>query len=301
MVSIIIPTYNAAAYLPGLVKALNEQTLAHELIVLDSESIDATQSLLAEAGINYVSVPKTEFNHGATRNLGVSLATHDTIIFLTQDAVPVSNNTIETLVDALYKYDYVAMAYGRQLPYPNTGIFGRFARHINYPAQSIVKDKTLIPVLGIKTCSCSNSFAAYRKERLTNIGGFPTDTILGEDVTVAAKFIAQGYSLAYCAESQVFHSHDYSVREEFQRYFDIGVFHRQQTSVLQEFTRAESEGLKYVMEESKYLIETGNRWLLPAQYIRTAAKYAGYRAGKLYNYFPRRVNKLLSMHRSFWK
>lgn len=301
MVSIIIPTYNAASYLPGLVKALNEQTLAHELIVLDSESTDSTQSLLAEAGINYVSVPKNEFNHGATRNLGVSLAAHDTIVFLTQDAVPVANNTIETLVNSLHQYDYVAMAYGRQLPYSDTGIFGKFARHINYPAQSIVKDRALIPVLGIKTCSCSNSFAAYRKEMLQRIGGFPTDTILGEDVTVAARFIADGYSLAYCAESKVFHSHDYSIREEFQRYFDIGVFHRQQKAVLQEFTRAESEGFKYVLEESKYLIEMGHTQLLPAQYIRTAAKYIGYRAGQMYNHFPQRLNRQLSMHRSFWK
>lgn len=301
MVSVIIPTYNAAAYLPKLLSALKRQTVSHELIVLDSESTDNTRLLLSKAGVIFIPIDKAAFNHGATRNKGIELAKYDTVVFMTQDALPTADDTLERLINSLYSNEEVAMAYGRQLPYPETDIFGQFARYTNYPSKSLLKDKSMIPVMGIKTCSCSNSFAVYRKPLLNKIGGFPQDTILGEDVTVAARFILDGYFLAYCAESQVFHSHNYSIVEEFRRYFDIGVFHQQQKLVLQPFTKAESEGLRYVVDESKYLVRMGAGWLLPAQYVRTVAKYIGYRAGRLYTVFPKRINKSLSMHRTFWK
>ncbi|MBD2751863.1 glycosyltransferase family 2 protein [Spirosoma validum] len=301
MVSVVIPTYNASGYLPKLILALSRQTLSHELIVLDSESKDDTRLLLNKAGISFVSINKGNFNHGGTRNIGLEMSKYDIVIFMTQDALPATDDTLERLVDRLSSSNQIAMAYGRQLPYPDTDIFGQFARYANYPSQSLIKDQTMISKMGIKTCSCSNSFAAYHKPLLKEIGGFPEDTILGEDVTVAAHFILRGYSLAYCAEAQVYHSHNYSLGEEFRRYFDIGVFHRQQQKVLHPFTKAESEGLRYVLDESKYLIKLGVSWLLPVQYVRTIAKYVGYRTGWFYHIFPKRFNKLLSMHRSFWK
>lgn len=301
MISVVIPTYNAAQYLPELIAKLQRQTVDFELVVIDSESNDDTRQILEKYKIPFHSVPKREFNHGATRNIGVKLAKNEIIVFLTQDALPASDTTIETLVTYLCKDNNVAMAYGRQLPYPHTDLFGKIARYTNYPAQSLMKNKSMIGRLGIKTCSCSNSFAAYRKSLLLENGGFPNDTILGEDVSIAARLILKDYILGYCAESEVYHSHDYSVSEEFRRYFDIGVFHRQQHAVLQHFTKAESEGIRYIIEESKYLIKMGAVNLLPLQFVRTLSKYIGYKIGWFYRLFPTRIVKSLSMHRSFWK
>lgn len=301
MVSVVIPTHNAAAFLPVLLKRLREQTLSHQLILIDSESDRATQQIFDTEGVDVVRIRKAEFNHGTTRNLGVQLAQYESVIFMTQDALPASNDTLERLITMLYSRDDIAMAYGRQLPYPETGTFGHFARLMNYPAQSLIKTKALIPKMGIKTCSCSNSFAAYRKADLLAVGGFPTDTILGEDVSVAARFILQGKVLAYCAEAEVFHSHDYTLLEEFKRYFDIGVFHQEQRAVLSPFTQAESEGFKYVLEEWQYLRRNGYLRLVPAQIVRTIAKYVGYRLGSYEQYLPVGLKRKISMHQSFWK
>lgn len=301
MVSVVIPTHNASAYLPSLLQRLREQTLPHELILIDSESDQVTQRILDEENVNVVRIKKSEFNHGMTRNLGVQLANHETVIFMTQDALPASPETLQRLVDMLHSRDDIAMAYGRQLPYPETGTFGRFARLINYPAQSVIKTKAMIPQMGIKTCSCSNSFAAYRKADLLSVGGFPSDTILGEDVSVAARLILQGKGLAYCADAQVYHSHDYTITEEFKRYFDIGVFHQEQRAVLNVFKQAESEGLKYVVEEWQYLKNNSQLTLIPAQLVRTIAKYAGYRLGSWEQHLPVSIKRRVSMHRLFWE
>jgi len=195
----------------------------------------------------------------------------------------------------------IAMAYGRQLPYKDASTLSRFARMTNYPASSMLKSKSLIPKLGIRACHCSNSFAVYKKDRLLSVGGFPVDTILGEDVSVAARLILNDQILGYCAESEVYHSHDYSIVEEFKRYFDIGVFHKQQHSILSYFSKAEGEGFSYVLSEWKYLINKRKFVLIPEQIVRTFAKYAGYKAGLSYNKLPISIKRKWSMHNLFWR
>lgn len=301
MISIVIPTYNAAVFLPLLLKRLRDQTIPYELIIIDSESKDGTRDLIDLDDIILVPIDKAAFNHGTSRNLGLQLASFDVVVFMTQDALPASSQTLEKLVAMLNSQDNIAMAYGRQLPYPETGVFGRIARLTNYPDYSMLKTKALIPEMGIKTCSCSNSFAAYRKTDLLAIGGFPSDTILGEDVSVAARFILQDKIVAYCAESEVFHSHDYTIIEEFKRYFDIGVFHQEQRVVLSQFSKAESEGFKYVIKECGYLARNGHIMLIPQQLVRTVVKYIGYKMGRAESRLPIALKRRLSMHPSFWQ
>lgn len=301
MVSVVIPTYNASQYLPELIPMIRQQSVECELIVLDSDSDHATKQLLAELNVFVVSIRKGEFNHGATRNIGLNLASHEVVVFLTQDALPAQTTSVEKLTNVLFREPNVAMSYGRQIPYEQTGPFGRYARYANYPETSITKNKALIPVLGIKTCSCSNSFAAYRKSDLLAVGGFPSDTILGEDVSVAARFILADKSVAYCADATVYHSHDYTIWEEFKRYFDIGVFHNEQKDVLKEFSRAEKQGVGYFFGELNYLKEMRLQRLIPAQFVRTAAKYTGYKLGLWEERLPTKLKRLISMHRHFWK
>lgn len=301
MVSVVIPTYNASRYLPALLPILRGQSINCELIIIDSDSDQQTKLILAESGIRVVSLRKEEFNHGSTRNIGLNLASHEIVVFLTQDALPQSFSTIEKLTDILFNDLTVAMSYGRQIPYAETGPFGTYARNANYPATSLIKNKALIPTMGIKTCSCSNSFAAYRKRDLLAVGGFPSDTILGEDVSVAARFILADKSVAYCAEAVVYHSHDYTVWEEFKRYFDIGVFHNEQKEVLREFNRAEKQGIGYFKGEIDYLRREGLQRLIPAQIVRTVAKYTGYKLGLWEEWIPVAVKRSISMHHLFWK
>jgi rhamnosyltransferase len=301
MISIVIPLYNAIEHIEALIDKLAEQTIAHELILIDSSSTDGTTQWLNERSIPFTSIPKETFNHGTTRNLGVSLSTGDYVIMLTQDALPVGFTTLEKLVEILDTQEAVSLVYGRQLPYPNATPLSKFARYTNYPSTSQIKSQADISHLGIRTCHCSNSFAAYRKSALVEIGGFPTDVILGEDVVVGAQFILKGLSIAYCGSAEVIHSHNYTVEEEFKRYFDIGVFHQQQRNLLQPFLKAESEGFKYVISEWRYLNKQNQLLYIPNQLIRTVAKYMGYRLGRAHHKMPNWIKFKISMHKSFWE
>ena len=107
--------------------------------------------------------------------------------------------------------------------------------------------------LGIKAAFMSNSFAAYRREALMAVGGFPKHVIFAEDMYVAAKMLMAGWKVVYEGSACCRHSHNYTIIEEFRRYFDMGVFHAREPWIRENFGGAGGEGLRYVKSELKYL------------------------------------------------
>jgi rhamnosyltransferase len=116
-ISVIIPTFNAQNYLPKLLNRLSSQSIDFELIIIDSSSSDNTIEIAKEFTSNIITIKKEHFDHGATRAKAAKVASGDIIIFLTQDALPLDNYSLETLIDVLIKNKDVAAVYGKQLPY----------------------------------------------------------------------------------------------------------------------------------------------------------------------------------------
>ncbi|WP_026999059.1 glycosyltransferase family 2 protein [Eisenibacter elegans] len=300
-VSVVIPTYNAMAHLPELYTALKAQTLDYELFVIDSASTDGTQAFLTKNQINHHVIAAGTFNHGGTRNEALNHTTGDLIIYLTQDALPANSEAFMYLTQALLQNDNVGIAYGRQLPYPDADPFGAFTRIFNYPQTSQLKTLQDADRLGVKACFLSNSFAAYKRELLLKLGGFPTNVIISEDAYVGAKALINGYSIAYVAEAEVYHSHNYSINQEFKRYFDIGAFYQHERELMKPFSKAGGEGLRFVIKQCRYLIETKKYHYLPEWFVRNIAKFIAFKLGAWEAYLPIGWKKKLSMHAFFWK
>ena len=297
--SVIIPTYNAEQYLPKLLKSLKTQTVDFELVIIDSSSTDNTVSIAREYTQNIIVIPQNEFDHGGTRTKAAQIAKGEILLFLTQDALPYDAYTIDDIVK-VFENEKIGAAYGRQLSYDDTNLFGKHLRQFNYGEQSYIRSKKDIEKYGLKTVFLSDSFAAYRKSTLENIGWFKDGLILGEDTYAGAKMILADWSLAYVADAQVYHSHSYTVFEEFKRYFDIGVFHQSESWILKEFGKAEGEGMKYIQSEINYLLDNNAWYLLPEFFVRNGMKYTGYKLGQNYKKLPKWLIKKISMHHRWW-
>jgi len=299
-ISILIPVYNAGSnWLEALENIDNQSITPNRKIIIDSGSTDNTVLLAKKFGYEILTINKKDFDHGYARQLlAEAAADSDILVFLTQDCILANPQSLVNLI-AAFDDEKVGIAYGRQLPRQGAKILEAHARNFNYPEISVTKSIENKKEMGIKTASCSNSFAAYRKTALNEVGGFPLNSIFGEDVIVGGLLLINGWKIAYIGNATGYHSHDYTVLEEFKRYFDVGVFHQTNHWLLDEFGSASGEGLKYVKSELKCVIKN-NIFLLPKMTASVLAKWLGYKLGLNYLRLPNNLKKGFSMHKSYW-
>ena len=299
-VSLIIPTLNAQNHFPALIDAIHKQSLQPcEIIVIDSSSTDKTTHIAKDYGCCVESIERNAFDHGGTRTLAALMAKGEILLFLTQDALPADPYTFERIMEG-FTLPEIGAVYGRQLPYPDVNEFGTHLRLFNYSEKSYIRTYADKQIHGIKTAFLSNSFCAYKRSALQDIGFFKNNLILGEDMVAGALLLKGGYSLAYQADAKVYHSHNYTIWQEFQRYFDIGVLHHNESWLLREFGKPEGEGLKYVLSEFRFLISNKKSPLILYSIVRNFFKYFGYKLGKIHTLFPISIVKYMSMHNKWW-
>lgn len=299
-IRVVVPTLNAAKDWPVFSAALSENIAPANVLIIDSSSTDGTGALAMAEGFQVKAIARADFNHGATRQIGVDFfADADLLVFLTQDAELASRDAIAQLCSA-FAEPSVAAAYGRQLPRRAAGAIEAHARLFNYPAISQVRSFESRHTLGFKSLFFSDSFGAYRRSALQVVGGFPEDVIFGEDTITVAKLLLTGWKVAYVAEAAAYHSHPYRMSQEFARYFDIGVLHSRAATTLAPFGTAGGEGKKFVQSEVAFLRKHGRALLLSA-FLRTGLKLLGYRLGRIERSIPVFVKRRLSASPFFWK
>ena len=300
-VAVVVPTLNASGLWDRWVEGMRAQRFRPDIVmIVDSDSDDNTASRAEQEGYRVHSIRRSDFNHGGTRQAAVHMLEGiDIVVFLTQDAILASEDSIRILVDS-FEDDNVGAAYGRQLPRREAGPLEAHARLFNYPGKSNMQTGRDIPRLGLKAAFISNSFAAYRVEALKAVGGFPDNVIVSEDMYVAARMIVAGWAVHYNAAAVVEHSHGYTPFQEFQRYFDVGVFHSRERWILEKFGAPSGEGLRFVLSEWKFLGPKG-MILLPSSIMRTALKLIGYHMGRQEPRLPLALKRRISMQKSFWR
>ncbi|HEY4381127.1 MAG TPA: glycosyltransferase [Acidobacteriaceae bacterium] len=299
-VAVVVPTCNARKYWKAFSDGLRLQGLpANQVLIVDSSSDDGTRELAQAEGYSVLRIERQDFNHGGTRQLALnSVPWANIVVYLTQDAVLATPDSLDRLLSA-FEDPSVAAAYGRQLPRHGAGPIEAHARLFNYPPVSAVRDFESRHTLGIKAAFLSNSFAAYRVRALQEVGGFPTHVIIAEDAVVAGKLLLAGWKTAYVAEAQAYHSHPFTVSQEFQRYFDIGVSHRQESWLREKFGNPGGEGRRFVLSELAYLTP-GHSYLVPYAMLRTVSKAIGYQLGFRESFLGARWSRRFSYHKGYW-
>ena len=278
-VSVIIPALNAEKDLPGLLKALSEQTLrADEILVTDSESEDRTRQIAEEAGARVIPVRRKDFDHGGTRDLALRESTGDIVVFMTQDAVPADEHLLENLIRPLSE-ESVAVVCGRQLPKENATRVERLVRTFNYPAESHVRSEADVEKMGIKAFFCSDVCAAYNRGIYLELGGFEHPLKTNEDMFFAAKAIRNGYRVAYSAEAQVFHSHNLTMKEQYRRNWIQGYEIERHRALLGDVSQV-PEGWKLVRFMSAKLLKEGRVFSFVHFGLDCCARLTGSRAGR---------------------
>ena len=298
--AVIVPVRNGGAVWRRVADSIRaQQPRPDRVLIVDSESSDGSPDVARACGFELRSIAVREFDHGGTRQMAAQACSDcDVLVYLTQDAELADPAALEALVRC-FDDPAVVVAYGRQLPRREAGPIEAHARLFNYPERSGRRTAADIPTLGLKAAFTSNSFCAYRARTLSDLGGFPRRLLVSEDMVVGARALQAGGALAYVADARVYHSHAYTVLQEFRRYFDIGALHGGQAWLLEDFGKPEDEGLRFLRSEVAYLARRAP-WLLPQAALRTVGKYLGYSLGRRAQRLPRAWLRYLSMQPNHW-
>lgn len=305
-VDVIIPVYKPDNKLIQIIKHLHNQTVKiNKLILVNTEKkyfdeFFSDKSILDEYDdIEITHISAEEFNHGATRRMGVQMSLADYFICMTDDAVPMDDKLVENLVGPLEK-GIAAVSYARQCVGEKCSEIEGFTRKFNYPEESRLKSRRDLERLGIKTYFCSNVCAAYNREIYEKLGGFVKSTIFNEDMIYAAGVIKAGYSIYYNADARVRHYHVYTNMQQLRRNFDLGVSQAEHPEVFRDVP-SEGEGKKMVSQTIRYLMDKGKYSKVISLIITSGYKYIGYQLGKHYKMLPKSMINSITMNKIYWK
>lgn len=293
-VGVVILTLNAEKHIFKCLPPWLNSPLKPRVLIVDSSSSDATISIAKTLGAEVLIIPKAKFNHGATREKARKHLGTDIVVMLTHDAYAVSSSVLTQLILPIVEKKASA-AYARQIPHPGAKLFEAFPRQFNYPAESHIRSINDLNTYGIYTFFCSNTCAAYCNKALDDVGGFPT-VLLGEDTIVAARLLHNQQRIAYVAEAIVRHSHNYTLAQEFQRHFDIGLMRREFRELFACHETDNKRGNQYVKKLYRCLISE-YPYLLPYGVIHTFTKWIGYHFGHASYKAPTWFKKIFSSQR----
>lgn len=305
-VDIILPTYKPGEEFLTLIERLEKQTYPIQKIwILNTQkqywdSFSEAENLVKSyPNIEVRHIEKKDFDHAKTRQMGADYSLADIFVMMTMDAIPADENLIAELVKGLEK-EKVAVSYGRQLAKADAGLLESFTRDHNYPSQDQKKSIKDLPKLGIKTYFCSDVCAAYHRSIFQELGGYVESAIFNEDMIFAAKAISQGYSVYYAANAKVYHSHNYSGRQQLKRNFDLGVSQAMHPEVFANVP-SESAGIAMVKKTAVFVCRKKKPWLLFKLVWQSGCKYIGYCLGKAYKKLPRWLIMLCTDSKDYWK
>lgn len=296
-VNIVIPTKNAQATLDSIFNILDSSS-EYFVSIIDSSSTDETACIARRHKAKFLVIDQGDFNHGATREFARKQINSEFVVFLTQDAIPNSSDLIDKLVKPLLEDEAIAVSYGRQIPHDGADIFEAFPRDYNYGTDPQIRGIDDVADYGVYTFFCSNSCAAWRNSALDSIGGFRA-VLTNEDYLAVADLLQNGYKIAYVPEAVVKHSHRYTLRQEFQRYFDTGYVRAQYPLIQQLVGQAEARGTSFVKALLKRLW-SDQPLMIPYAVIQSLVKWLGYRIGFYGLHLPLWFKKCLSQQSYYW-
>ncbi|MBA3957948.1 MAG: glycosyltransferase [Parachlamydiaceae bacterium] len=296
-VGVALFTLNGSKHLQYCLPPLLKSPLKPTVLVVDSSSTDDTVAVAQHLGAQTAVISRKDFNHGLTREWARRHLRTDIVVMMTPDAYAVDEGMLGILIDPIMKGD-ASVAYARQIPHQGAGFFEAFPRQFNYPEKSQLRSIDDTKAYGVYTFFCSDSCAAYSNRALNEIGGFK-QVLLGEDTVAVAELLRRGHKVAYVAEARVAHSHSYSLKQEFKRYFDTGLARSTYGDLLACEASDSQRGQQQVRALMRELWKK-KPLLIPYALIQTACKWWGYRLGKWSTGAPIWWKQWLSAHPGYW-
>lgn len=257
-VSVVIPAYNAGSTMKTLLNRLFSQRGVRkvEVVVVDSGSTDGTPELCRKHGAKVVEISQSEFSHSYSRNLGAKTACGDILLFMTQDAMPVNENWMSSLIGPIVSGEAAAVSC-RELCPEGTDLYYQIAAWNHADFMGIRENDRLYHLELNETAE-----SLRRKASLSDVSTAIDVRVFkkflyrfnyAEDLDMGLRLLKSGHAIKLLASTQTIHGHN----------------------------RLPGYYLKRSYVEAKTLVSIEPQWGVPRQTLTAVARKVTYGAGLL--------------------
>jgi GT2 family glycosyltransferase len=201
-VAVVVPVYNAAAYLPDCLDAISRSLPTAALIVADDGSTDDSAAIAERHGAQVVRLEGRSGPAGA-RNRGVAETRADVVCFVDSDVV-VADDALRRMVERLATDPDTVAVFGSYDTNPRaTGLVSRFRNLLHhYVHQRGSREASTF------WAGCG----AIRREAFDEVGGFERHWNGIEDIELGYRLRAAGYRIALDPSIQCTHLKRWTLR-----------------------------------------------------------------------------------------
>lgn len=302
-IDVVIPVFRPDGRLKMCIDRLKRQSIVPDKIYLEVTYEKTAEEEFLEIGeeqqIEVHYVQKKQYDHAGIRDMWMRRLDSDIVVFMVQDAVPNNRYMIENLIRPLAD-ERTAVSYGRQVTDEDCDSLECCVRQFCYPPKSMVKGTEDVARLGIRAYFTSNVCAAYKRKAYLETEGFGKKMIASEDMLAARRIMEQGWRIAYAADAEVIHYHNYNKKDLWKRYFDIGVAHAQHPEIIQNVSVVR-EGMRLVRVTCVWLKRSHMKELFSEMAFRSGIRYMAYICGKHYEQLPKRFVSCWTKNKGYWE
>jgi glycosyltransferase involved in cell wall biosynthesis len=227
MVTVAIPVLDGGELFPRVLSAIRAQRVDSEveILVSDSGSTDRSIDRALEYGARVIEIERSDFSHGATRNMLLREARGSHVALLTQDAEPLRPDWLEHLLRGFTLGGDVALVYGSYVARPDASPLvrrelERWFASLAPGVERLAPSEREIP--GVELMGRRGFFtdanacivrSAWERVPFREIP-------YAEDRALALDMLRAGYAKVYEPRAAVLHSHEYGASERLRRAFD---------------------------------------------------------------------------------
>lgn len=278
-IDVICPLYNAEKYIEKLDNSLKKQQKVeiNQIRYVLTKSKDKTETILKRINANYRQIEKKDFSHSLVREKEALESNADIITFITQDVIIEDELWLYNLVKDIEEGKCEA-SYSRQIC--NNNSIEKYTRELNYPDKSSFVTKGDINKLQLKTFFFSDASSAIKRDIFVKLNGYDGKNLpISEDMYIAYKIITNGYTIKYCADSCVIHSHNFTLKQIYDRYYLTGKFFKG-NSYLNQY-KVNNSGFNMAKYVFKRALQDRNIKVLIQFIPNMSARFIGMKMGKI--------------------
>lgn len=281
-VDIVCPIYKDVEQIKTFIESLkNQENILIENIIFahtlsDTKIDNEIRNLINIENAKSFELEQNEFSHSLTRQKAViEYCTSNIVIFCSQDIIFNDNHSIYNLAKNIN--DDIVYAYGKQVCKYNS--IEKYIREKNYGDTNIIVKKENIKDMQIMAFFASDAFSAINRDVFIKLNGYQGyDVMMNEDQLYAKIILDNGNSKMYVSDAVVYHSHKYTLKQLYKRYYEAGKFYKT-IKIFNEYKTNES-GMKLAFYVLKCALKHFNLKVLVRWPFDMAARYLGMRKGK---------------------